>query len=81
MGNLRNISALIFWSFHCLFMTNYINVKTNFTSTSTYSGIYRDKTMANTLMYNPNVDIQNYPFCRFQLVVEMFSTQRNEPIH
>ena len=30
-----------------------------------------DKTMADKIMYIPNVDTQNYPFCRFQLVVEM----------
>ena len=30
-----------------------------------------DKTMADKLMYIPNMDeTQNYPFCRLQLVVE-----------
>ena len=28
----------------------------------TCPGIYRDETMAEKLMYNPNDDIQNYPF-------------------
>ena len=27
--------------------------------------------MADKLMYTPNYDIQNYPFCRLQLVVEL----------
>ena len=31
-----------------------------------------DKTMANKLMYIPNYDAQNYPFCRFKLEVETF---------
>ena len=31
-------------------------------------GIY--KTIADKLMYIPNNDKQNYPFCRLQLVVE-----------
>ena len=31
-----------------------------------------DKTMANKLMYIPNYDAQNYPFCRFKLQVAMF---------
>ena len=34
--------------------------------------LYRDKTMANELIYIPNDDIQIYPFCRLQLVVKMF---------
>ena len=29
--------------------------------------IYRDKTIANKLMYIPNDDTQDYPFCRLQL--------------
>ena len=33
--------------------------------------IGRDKTMADKLMYIPNDDKQNYPFCRLQLVVVM----------
>ena len=32
----------------------------------------RDKTMADKLMYIPNDDIQNYPSCRLQFVVETF---------
>ena len=32
----------------------------------------RDKTMADKVMYIPNDDTQNYPFCRSQLVVESF---------
>ena len=28
--------------------------------------------MADILMYKPNRDTQNYPFCRLKLVVEMF---------
>ena len=34
------------------------------------TGIKRDKTTADKLMYNG--DTQNYPFCRLQLVVETF---------
>ena len=30
-----------------------------------YAGILRNKTIDDKLMYNPNNDIQNYPFCRF----------------
>ena len=43
-------------------------------------GVYRDKAMANKLMYTPNdFDYtQNYPFIRLQLVVETFDTQLNE---
>ena len=37
-----------------------------------FSGIYSDKTLADKLMYIPNDDTQNNPFCRLQLVVEMF---------
>ena len=33
--------------------------------------------MANKLMYVPNDDTQNYPFCR--LLVETLDTQQNEP--
>ena len=36
------------------------------------SGVKRDKTMADKLMYISNDDTQNYPFSRLQLVVEMF---------
>ena len=35
-------------------------------------GISRDKTMTDKLMYIPNDDTQNYPFCRLKLVVETF---------
>ena len=35
-------------------------------------GIYRDKTMAYKLMYIPNDNIQNYPLCKIELVVETF---------
>ena len=28
--------------------------------------------MADKLMYIPNVDTQNYPYCRLQLIVETF---------
>ena len=36
------------------------------------SGILRDKTMADKLMYIFNDDTQNYPSYRLQLVVETF---------
>ena len=36
-----------------------------------YSGIYRDRTMADKLMYIPNDDTHNYPFCKLQLVVKI----------
>ena len=36
------------------------------------SGIQRDKPMADKLVYIPNDDTQNFPFCRLKLVVEMF---------
>ena len=35
-------------------------------------GMCYDYTMANKLMYISNVNTQNYPFCRLQLVVETF---------
>ena len=31
--------------------------------------------MANKLMYIPNDDTQNYPFCSLQLVVEAFKSK------
>ena len=34
------------------------------------SGIQRDKPMADKLVYIPNDDTQNFPFCRLKLVVE-----------
>ena len=37
-----------------------------------YSGILRDKAMADKFMYISNNDIQNYLFCRLQLLVETF---------
>ena len=33
---------------------------------------YRDKTIADKLIYTSNGDTQKYPFCRLKLVVEMF---------
>ena len=38
----------------------------------TESGIWKDKTIADKLMYIPNDDNQTYPFCRLKLVIEMF---------
>ena len=35
-------------------------------------GIYKDKTMADKLLYILNDDNQNYPFFRLQLEVETF---------
>ncbi len=35
-----------------------------------FPGIYRDKTMADNLMYIPKDNTQNYPFCRLKLVVK-----------
>ena len=45
------------------------------------SEMERDETMANELMYIPNDNIQNNPFCRLQLVLETFGpdTQLNKP--
>ena len=41
------------------------------------TGILMDKTMADKLIYTPNVNsnTQNYLFCRLKLVVETFDTQ------
>ena len=36
------------------------------------TGFQRDKTMVDKLMYIPNDDKQNYPFCGFHLMVETF---------
>ena len=36
------------------------------------TGIQREKTITDKLMYIPNDDTQNYPFCKLQLVVETF---------
>ena len=36
------------------------------------TGIFRDKTIADKLIYIPNDDIQNFPFCRLQLLVKNF---------
>ena len=36
------------------------------------SGIKRDNTMSDKIVYIPNDDIQEHPFCRLQLVVETF---------
>ena len=35
--------------------------------------------MSNELMYIPNDDKQNYPFCKLKLVFETLDTQNNEP--
>ena len=35
--------------------------------------------MADKLMYIPNNDTQNYPFCRLQLVVKTFGNTIKEP--
>ena len=45
-----------------------------------YAGTLGDKIVADKLMNIPNVDTQNYPSCRFKLVVETFghSTQRTK---
>ena len=40
------------------------------------TGNYRDKTMADTLMYIPNDDTHNYTLSKFKLVLK---TQLNEP--
>ena len=42
------------------------------------SGIQRDKTMADKLMYTPNDNKKNYPFCRLQCLKRL-NTQLNEP--
>ena len=34
----------------------------------------RDKTMADKLMYIPNDDTNNYPFCRLKLLVQSLDT-------
>ena len=39
---------------------------------------YRDKTMANKLMYI-SIDTQNYPFCGLQLVLETLNVM-NQPL-
>ena len=48
------------------------------------AGISRDKKMADKLMHNSNNYIQNYPFCRLQLVIDTFGmdsdTKLNEQI-
>ena len=43
-------------------------------------GIYRDKTMANKLLYIHNYDIQNYPFCKLKLGFRTFEYFMNQPI-
>ena len=35
-------------------------------------GTFRDKTMDNKLMYIPNDDKQNYPFCGSKLLIEKY---------
>ena len=42
------------------------NVKSDMDMISCNSRILRDKTMADKLIYIPNDDTQNYPFCRLQ---------------
>ena len=42
------------------------------------SGIYRDKTMDDKLMYIPNYDTQNYLFCTLKLVVKTFEHLTNQ---
>ena len=37
-----------------------------------FSGILMDKTIGDKLMYIPNDDTQNYPFCSLKLLLEMF---------
>ena len=37
-----------------------------------WAGVQSDKKMDGKLMYIPNDDIQNYPFCRLKLEVETF---------
>ena len=49
-----------------------INVRTRDMLKGTVEGYYRDTTMVDEMIYIPNDDIQNYPFCRLQLVVETF---------
>ena len=40
-------------------------------------GIWKDKTIIDDeLIYIPNDDIQNYPFCILKLVVETFETNQ-----
>ena len=34
--------------------------------------------MGDKIMYIPNDDTQNYPFCKFQLVVKTFEHSTNE---
>ena len=35
-------------------------------------------TMADKLLYNPNDDTQNYPFCRLKLWLKRLNTQLDE---
>ena len=44
----------------------------NILTAGNISRISKNKTMADKLTYIPNDDIQNYPLCRLQLVVEAF---------
>ena len=37
--------------------------------------------MADKIEYIPNDDIQNYPFCRLQLVVKMFGQSTNQKLN
>ena len=45
------------------------------------TAILRDKTMAYKLMYIPDDDTQNYPFCRLKFVIETFNTYLNRTIN
>ena len=40
------------------------------------SGILRDKTMEDKLIYIPNDDKHNYPFCWLKLLVEKFDSNQ-----
>ena len=41
------------------------------------TGILRDKTMDDKLKYIPSDDKQNYQFCIFKLVIQMFKTNQS----
>ena len=58
--------------YSCVFVGNFVWVGVCVCAYQTFTGIVRDKTMDDKLMYIYNDDTQNYPFCRFQLVVETF---------
>ena len=58
---------------------NYDEIYIMFDRTDVHTGPDRrmDKTMVDKLMYILNDDAQNYPFCRFQLLVETFGDSTN----